>query len=272
MKFFKTIQNSIYSPQYYAVVLTKSFKSSLGYFLLLVLLLTVTNFLTVIKPLLIETPAVVQNLATDVINCYPQDLEVKIISGQVTTNVEEPYFIADCKGGAYLAVIDTQTPYSADKFQAFRVPAWITKDSVVYKKSDVETTTYSLTQIKDFKLNQQLLNSYYGIISPYVKFIGPILLMFSFVGLYLLFGFRLVYLLLLSSIIWLLGKIFKQNLGYGQAYKVGLHAITLGLIVESIVSLTNRWTGASGFPFMVSFLTLGVVSVNLFLSKKGQNS
>ena len=267
MNFLRTIKNSIYSPGVYATVLTKSFKSSLGYFLLLVLLLTVIRVITLISPLLRDTPKVLQEFAGNVIDCYPENLEIKITNGQVTTNIEEPYFMTDCKG-AYLAVIDTKTPFSSDKFEAYKVAAWITKDSVVYKKSDVETTTYSLTQIKDFKLNQQLLNSYYGIISPYVKFIGPILLIFAFIGLFLAYDFRLIYLLLLSSIIWLLSKIFKQALTYGQAYKVGLHAITLGLIVELIVSLTNRWTNFHGFQFMVSILTLGVVSLNLLLPKK----
>lgn len=271
MNFWKTIQNSIYSPKFYSIVLTKSFKNSLGYFLLLALILTVINLLTLIQPLFIEVPATVQNFAQSVINCYPKDLEIKITNGQVSINAEEPYFLKSCEG-QNLGVIDTKISFSTSKFDEYKVPAWVTKDSIVYKKSNVETSTYSLSRMKDFTLNQQVINSYYKMFSPYLKFVGPILLLLSFIGIFLIFDFRLIYLLLLASIIWLLGKIFKQTLGYGQAYKVGLHAITLGLIVELIVGLTNRWTHLYGFPFMVSILTLGVITVNLFLPKRGSES
>lgn len=268
MIFLKTVQDSIYSPKFYSSISKKAFKQSIGYFFLLVLLLTGIHLLTLISPLLIEAPVQLQGFVADIINCYPKDLEIKITNGQVTVNAEEPYFISTCKEGGYLAVIDTKTPFSSDKFDQYRVAAWVTKDSVIYKKSDVESRTYSLTQVKDFKLNQQLLNSFYQKFSPYLKFIGPILLILSFVGLYLAYNFRLVQLLLIASLIWLLSRIFKQTLMFGQSYKIGLYAITLGLIVDLVVSLTSRYTYFHGFPFMVSVLTLAVVIVNLFLPKK----
>lgn len=268
MNFLKTIRNSIYSPGVYLTVLTKSFKSSLGYFLLLILFLTIIHIIFLIKPLLLEAPVQLKGFLQEMVDCYPKDLEVKIISGQVSINADEPYFI-DCQD---LVVIDTQTPFSSTQFDDYQVIAWVTKDSVFYKRNRYETRSYSLSQIRDFKLTSQVINSYYQMIAPYLKFVGPILLLLTFVGLYLSFNFRLIQLLLLSSIIWLMAKLFKQALTYGQSYKVGLHAITLGLIVELFISLTQGWTHFSGFPLMVSVLTLGVVSINLILPKKGQNS
>lgn len=86
------------------------------------------------------------------INCYPNDLEAKITNGQAYTNVEEPYFIKSCEGdqSQNLMVIDTKTPYASDKFDEFKVASWVTKDSIVYKKNNYETRTYSFAQIKDF--------------------------------------------------------------------------------------------------------------------------
>lgn len=268
MNFLKTIRNSIYSPQFYSTVLTKSFKSSLGYFLLLILFLTIIRIIFLIKPLLLDVPAQLKGLLQEMVDCYPKDLEVKIINGQVSINAEEPYLISSCEGGTYLAVIDTKQTFSPEKFNLYKAAAWVTKDSIVYKKSEVETRTYSLAQVKDFKLNQQVLNSFYQKFSPYLKFVGPILLVLSFIGLYLAYVLRLIHLLLLASLIWLLSRIFKQTLEFGQSYKVGLYAITLGLIVDLVVSLTSRYTHFWGFPFMVSILTLVVVTVNLFLPKK----
>lgn len=272
MNFLKTIKSTISSPQFYSTVLTTSFKSSLGYFLILALLLTIIRLITLISPLLIEAPTMLKEFAANVIDCYPEGLDIKITNGQVSVNADEPYFISTCEGGAYWAVIDTQTPFSATQFDDYKVAAWLTKDSVIFKKNNFETRTYSLTQVKDFKLTREVLNSYYNIVSPYLKFVGPILLVLSFTGIYLLYDFRLIQLLLIASLIFLLGKIFKKSLGFSQSYKIGLYAITLGLIVDLVVSLTARWTYFHGFPFMVTILTLAVVLVNLILPKKGQNS
>lgn len=269
MNFFRTIQDSVYSQKFYSTLLKKSFKQSIGYFLLLVLLLTVIRTIFLINPLLIEAPIQIQKFAQDTINCFPKDLEIKITTGQAGINASEPYFIVSCEGSSSqnIAVIDTKTPFSTEKFNEYKVAAWVTKDLIVYKSNNLETRSYSFAKIKDFKLNREVLNSYQKMFQPYLKFIGPILLLLSFFGLFLALDFRLLHLLLLSSIIWLLGKLLKKSLGYGQSYKVGLHAITLGLIVELVISLTKPWTHLSGFPFMVSILTLGVVTVNLFLPK-----
>lgn len=273
MNFLKTIRNSIYSPQFYSTVLTKSFKSSLGYFLLLILFLTIIRIIFLIKPLLLDTPVQLMGFLQEMVYCYPKDLEVKITNGAVSINAEEPYLISSCEGGVYLAVIDTKTPFSPKKFDEYgKVAVWVTQNEIVYKKSNVETRTYSLAQVKDFKLNQQVLNSFYQKFSPYLKFVGPILLILSFLGIYLSYNLRLIQLFVVAALILVFGKIFKQNLGFWQSYKLGLYAITLGLIVDLVVNLTGRWTGIYGFPFMVTILTLAVVLLNLILPKKGQNS
>lgn len=266
MKFLQTVQNSIYSPQFYPTILKKSFKSSFGYFLLLILLLTVINLLFLIKPILIETPKAVEKISQDVINCFPKDLKIKISNGQVSINQKEPYFVSSCQAfdqKKNLAVIDTKTAYSAAQFAAYQTQTWVTKDAIVFKRNNFETRTYSLEKVKDFQLDQDVIYAYQKMFLPLLKFVGPVLLLLSFVGIFLAYDFRLLHLLLLASLIWLLGKLFKFTLTYGQSYKLGLHAITLGLIVELLANLTSRWTNFHGFPFMVSILTLGVVIINL---------
>lgn len=264
MNFLKNIQDSIYSPEFYSNILKKSFKQSIGYFLLLILLLTTIRIIFLINPLLIETPIQLKKFAQDTINCYPKDLEIKITNGKTAVNVKEPYFIASCgsNDNQNMVIIDTKTPFSAEKFNEFKVAAWITKDSVVYKRNNLETRSYSFANIKNFKLNREVLNSYQTMFLPYLKFVGPILVLLAFTGTYLSYDFRLIHLLIIAALILVLGKAFKQNLGFGQSYKLGLYAMTLGLGVDLVVDLTARWTHFYGFPFMVTILTLAVVLVN----------
>lgn len=267
MKFLKTVGSSIHSPQFYSKVPERSFKQSIIYFLLLILLLTTIRLITLINPLLIESPKALQGFAQDLINCFPKDLEVKVTNGQTSLNAQEPYFVS-CKSDQPLVVIDTKTPYTSSKFYEYKVAAWLTKDTVYYKRSDVETRSYILTKIKDFKLNKEVINTYYTMFLPYLKFVGPILMLLTFMGIYLSYNFRLIHLLIVALLVWLLSKAFKQDLSYGSSYKISLYAITLGLIVELVVNLTARWTYFYGFPFMVTILTLTVVLVNFLLPKK----
>lgn len=272
MNFLKDIIQSIYAPDFYSDLPQKTFMRSIGYFLLLILLITIIQSAALIGPLIIDTPVKLQGFIQDTIRCFPEDLEIKIANGQVSVNKPEPYFVSSCGGfeekDMQLLVIDTKTPFSSEKFDQYKVGAWITKDTVFYKQNNYETRSYSLNQIKEYKLNQSVLNSYANIVSPWLKFVGPVLLLFAFIGIYLAYDFRLIHILILAVLIWILGKAFKKTLTYTQSYKVGLHAITLGLIVELIISLTNRWTNINGFPFMFSILTLGVVIVNLFIKRK----
>lgn len=266
MNFLKTIGNSIHSPEFYSQLAKKSFKQSFTYFFLLILLLTIIRIIILINPLLVEAPKAIKGFVQDTIDCYPKDLEIKINNGQATSSAKEPYFVS-CKSAQALLVIDTKTPYSSDKFAEYKADAWLTRDTIVYKENNIANKTYNLAKVKDFKLNQQVISSFQKQYEPYLKFVGPVLLLVAFVGIYLFSTFQLIHLLIIALIVMLLSKSFKQNLSFRSSYKISIYAITLGLIVDLMVSLTGRWTHFYGFPFMLTILTISVVTVNLFLPK-----
>lgn len=274
MNFIKTIQNSIYSREFYKTIPQKTLWQTIKYFLLLILLLTVISLVSLFQNLVIETPTLIENLAKDTLSCFPKDLEIKISKGEATTNVEEPYFIQNC-GSALreitntntLAVIDTKTPFSQSKFDEYNAQVWLTKDAIITKDGNDRTRLYSLKGV-DFTLNKETLNTIYNKFSPYLKFIGPVLLILAFLGIFIFHLFILLQLLLTASLIYLLGKIFKHDLNFSSSYKIGLFAATLGLILDTLVGSTSQWTNFSGFPFMFTVITLGVVIVNVFLPKR----
>jgi len=280
MNFFKTIKNSIYSPSFYQQIPTRSFKSSLGYFLLLTLILTIVSTLTFLGTLLTDVPADIQELLQSTTNCYPDELEIKINKGQVTTNVAEPYFIPLClayqtdKDYNNLVVIDTQTPFSSTQLNQYKTMTWLTKDALIYKKSGLKVEAVDLSQVADFTLDKSTVNYWIGFISPWVKFIGPALTVLIIFGLYIFYSLKLINLLFIALLIWLLAKILKKTLGYGQAYKLGLYGVTLGLLVEILVGFTKQWTNFGGFPFMFTLIILGVVFINYLkpASKPNKNT
>ena len=270
MNFLDRIKNSIYSPKFYASISQSKFSSAISYFLLLAILLTIFQGLAVIKPILMELPAEIKKGVEDIGTCYPNDLVVQITNGIATTNVTEPYIFSGCeeKQETPIIVIDTKTPYSAEKFKEYNSLAWLTNDSLFYQKNDYEVSSYSLAEIKDFKLDKNFVTTKISEFSPYLNFVGPILFIFSLFGIYIAYSIRLIYLLIFSVFLIVLGKLFGKNLTYPNAYKMGLYALTLGLLVEIIVNLTSPYTRFNGFPFMFSFIFFGVVIVNYFTTKK----
>lgn len=268
MNFFKTITNSIYSPEFYKTLPKKSFQSSFGYFFLLILLITTVKAITLINPLVVQLPGELSSITNSFVNCFPRDLEVKIINGEVKTNVEEPYLIPYCSSDKNLVMIDTKNPFSPEKQAELNVSIWVTKDSVFFKKNDYETRSYSLKEVKDLTVNQASVKVLSEKISPYFKFVGPVLLVFVCIGLYLGYTFRLVYLLFIALLIMLISKITKQKFSFGQSYKVSMYAITFGLLAELTLGITHRWTNLDGFPFMVTIFTLTAVFLNLLLPKR----
>lgn len=263
MNFFRTIVHSIYSPQFYSEIPKKSLKGVLGYFFLLILLLTIIQTATVAKSILYDTSKNIKMMVDEVINQYPKELEIKVSKGLVTTNVTEPYFLKN------LIVIDTKNPYSVSQFHDYKTSVWVTKDSVFYKDTgSLQIKSLDLSQLGNFILNKTTLDSLVSKYSPYLEFIGPILFVFAILGFFMLYTFRLVYLLLMALLILLLSSLFKWGLNYSSSYKVGLYALTLAFLVEILVGVTQSYTHFLGFSFMFTLITLAAVIVNMLYANK----
>lgn len=270
MNFFTTIKNSIYSPEFYSSVPLSSFWKAFRYLLLFFVILAVIQ--TIIVSL---TIGVVQKelntFLTTAINYYPKELEVTLKNGQVTTNVKEPYFIPLPKGKDWerekiknLIVIDTKTPFSAQQFNMYSAGMWITKDAAYYKKNNTKIEAFDLSEIKqDVVINRSLIQMLGDKIRPYLVYVTPILLVVAFIGTLAGFELKLLYLLILALGILLLSKIMKWGLSYAHSYKVGMYAVTLGILVDFLLGALSRVTSVPSIPFLFTIITFLVVFVNL---------
>lgn len=229
-------------------------------------------------PVLKNSQTEIQKAITEVVNFYPDQLEIKITKGLITTNQVEPYFLSlpadstvfeNPRSPVNILVIDTKTPFSSTQFNEYQTVAWLTKDTIFYKSGNrSEIKAFDLTKIGDFTVNKNLINSLEKTILPWLKYTGPILAFLIFTGVYLSYDFRLLYLFFLAFLIWLLTKVFKKTLSYGQSYKMGLYAITLGLIIETILSLTSQWISFPNLPFMFTIISLAIIVVNYLLAER----
>jgi hypothetical protein len=276
MNFLNKIHRSVYSPEFYSKIAKQSFGSALSYFLILSLLLTIITAAFPIFSFLTGGRNEIQTFANQIKNIYPSELEIKVKNGNVTTNVEEPYFIpipSDDKSASAegnLAVIDTKTPFSAKQFNEYRTFVWVTKDTLIMKADEdsAQLRSFDLSEVSDVTLNKNSVNTFIAKFTPWLNLVYPVVVILILIGVFMLYASRLVYLLLLSVLIMLLLKLIKRPLKYADAYKTGLYAMTLGLLIETAVNLLRL----QSFPFMLSFITLAVVYFNFQSAKKSPKS
>lgn len=268
MNFFNKVKSSIYSPEFYKSVRKKTTGEAFKYFLGLAAILALIQAVISI-PIAVSIQKELPNISSKVVSYYPAELEVKIKDGRASTNVKEPYFIKMPEGEGYanLLVIDTKTSYSAEQFTKYSAAAWLTKDTLFVKEEN-GLRAFELTKIQELTINKTLVSEIVNKISPFFKLIIPVISIFIFLGLILLYIFRLIQLLFIAIGIYLVGRAMNLNFGYKESYKIGLFAITLPLILDLVLNFSKGLINFSGIPFFFTIATLLVVGVNYYQAKK----
>ncbi len=267
MGFFKTVKNSIYSPEFYRSVSQRSLFSALFYFLLLSVLITILQSINPIASFVTFGNKEVQKFVSSVVNSYPQELEVKIQDGKVKSNVQEPYFIPipkymdESRNSEYknIAVIDTKTPFSASQFNMYKTLVWVSSDTAfIIGDNKGQIRTIDLSKSSDFTLNRKIIDSFVVKFSPLLKLLTPIVVFAVFFGILTLHLLRLLYLFFLALLIRLLFKLLKQPKTYGDSYKIGLYAMTAG----TIFGLLYGFLRLPGIPLSFTVITIIIVALN----------
>lgn len=271
MGFFNSIRSSIYDPGFYAEIKNQSLGKSLKYFFGLISLLTLINVLILSYELGIKVPREIKDFINQTVNSIPQDLEVTIDNGQVSTNKQEPLFIpfsqftSEIREDSLnnLLVIDTKTPFSATQFGQYKTLLWLTKDSLFYQNEELDQRSLNLSKFDNIAINRNLIEEWVSKINPWLKFAGPVLILVVFAGLYIGFTFNLLYFLFLAVLIFFLSSIFKWGLNYSSSYKVAIYSSTLSFLIDLILLNTGIYTGFFGFPLLFTLVSLCIATINL---------
>jgi hypothetical protein len=212
--------------------------------------------------------------SSKVANYFPEELAITIKDGNVSTNVQEPYFIklpedlkasvenkqSDVSNIENIAVINTKDKFDIDTFVSYKTFMLLTSDSVVYMNSNNQITINSLTSVKNFTLNRSVIVNFINKIKPLLVFLYPLV----FVGGYIV-GFMsvvayLVYLLFGALIIWLVVKVKKIDIGYKKSYQIGMHLVTSVIIINGILSMLPM---KNTIPFLSTILLILLAILNL---------
>lgn len=271
MGFLQNIKSSIFDPGFYSKIKHQNLGSGLKYFFLLILLLTATNTLILSYELGVRIPQEIKSFVNNSISSFPADLEISINNGQVMTTAIEPFFVPFPQSSDEtksedlnnIIVIDTKTPYSSTQFNQYKTMAWLSKDSLFYQNREFEQRSLDLTKVENFKVNRTIVESWVNKFSPWLNAAGPMLILFTFIGLFIGFTFNLIYFLFLAILIFFLSSIFKWGLGYSASYKTAIYSSTLAFIVDLIIFNTGLYTGFFGFPLLFTLIALCISTINL---------
>ena len=271
-QFIEHIQKSIFSPEYYRELLTKPASYSWKYYWSFTMLLAV--FMTIVStvPLVPLVNSTLSDLSKNIIAYYPDELEVHIDKGVVSTNVSEPYYLAMPKimrehvatttDLQYLGVIDTHAQVSVEQFKAYKAGFWISKEYLIADDGSGGIRISKFGPELTYTINKASMKSLVNTLQPFFKFVAPILVLVIFVAMLLSFVLNLLYLLFGALLVLVMGKIMKQNFSYSTSYRICLHATTLPLIVGLAFSLLP--IGGGSIPFFSTALLLIVVYMNFY--------
>ncbi len=265
MNFFKKILWSIYSPSFYSEVLTSGRGKAFGYFFMLIAILSVITAIFPIYTIAASLQPEMKRMLAKASTLYPKELEVKIKNGIVATNVEEPYFIKtpteekDQNVESNFIVIDTKTPFSVSQFDSYKAFVWVSKDAVYARSQQNELKVYSLSKVDELTINKSVVDGLIAKVSPWLVVVVPVLSVLIIIGLFIGYVFRLLYLFFLALCIFLLAKVMRRPISYGQSYTVGLYAMTLSFII----GILQFFIKELHIPFLFTIVALVIVAINL---------
>jgi hypothetical protein len=262
--FLKKIKDTVYNPSFYQKITHEPTELGIWFlFLINVLSFTVIG----IGLLVISIPSVSSFSMSDYIGThYPDELTITIQDGVVEANIDMPYYIPldeDEEGDpANLIVIDTTEGQTFDTISSYDTLAVLTRDSLVFFKSEGETRIFSLEEIKDFTFNKDTAISWGETIMTwtYILIIPFALLMIGIVACFVL-GWYLLVSFIYALVPFFAAKLLKKRLTYMNAYKVSLYALVPAILFSTIISLL----GLHSLPF----LTLGIVSFVAIINIRG---
>ncbi len=274
-KFFQTVKDSVYNPQFYKDIQQEGTAVSVKYFAKIVFTLAcVVSIVPIIGGigLLTWKHNVVDRVRAEITGIFPQELILQAKNGELSTNVAEPYAIEFSESikremssddRAYpvnnLLVINTGKPIEIGDFSKYKTFVILGKDEV-----GVFDSQKGKLQIQNFRNNnfsgtldragfEVFVNKLFSIVQKVAVVILILLPFLIFAGLFVWYG---VYLVFGAIIVWLAAKATHQSLTYGQSYRLGLHLVTLPLIISFLLPFLF------GVPFMFTLALFVIAFVN----------
>lgn len=283
---------NLFSIKYYVGILTGSSRfQPIPAAIILALILSIKPSLFIFQ----TTLPLARNLEKNVLNLieeiYPQELEVKITSGQVSTNVTEPYYVTvrqetlenlfslkheDQNTRSKIRLLAIDTKGKADEFERYQSLALLTETNIVYYK-DNNVNIYPLREVKDLAVNKDVIKSKVKEINKNNKIekmivIGVLLAPF-FIVLWSV-AVRLAIFFLLTLIVYLMTKINQLPIGFKNIFRYTSAISFIPMFLWSLMSFIPFFAGnifATSYLLPIIIWGLAYSGLNYFKNHQIDN-
>lgn len=235
---------SFYSKDLYREVAKKWKGPALGYLAVLLALCWAAQMLQV-------QTSITQFATQDGAAIVRQVPDVSITNGQVSTNVETPYFIKDHNGAA-IAIIDLTGQHTS--LENTTAKLLLTRDHLVFRNRG-NTRTMDLKNVKSFHLDQARAGRWLHFVRTWFTII------FYFAALVFSFIYRTIQALIYALLGMAIASILKVKLDYLILMRLAIVAVTPAIIVDTIHGLWGLHTPLWGpicFVIAMAYLVFGI--------------
>ena len=152
---------------------------------------------------------------------------VTFSNGKASTDQDEPYFIKDPISGEDIIIIDTTGQISS--LNDTRAVMLLTETNLIIKKNDRETQVFALSEIEDFRFDQEAVYGWVRIVQKWLAVVFfPFLVLGSFV-------YRLVQVLIYGVVGILFANILKTDVDFQSLLGITIMAITPVVILDTFM-------------------------------------
>jgi len=152
---------------------------------------------------------------------------VTFSNGKASIDQDEPYFIKDLKSGEDIIIIDTTGQINS--LNDTSAVMLLTETKLIIKKSDRQTQVFALSEIEDFRLDQDVV---YGWLRIVQKWLAVVFFPFFVLG---SFVYRLVQVLIYGIIGMVFASILKTDIEFQSLISITIMAITPVVILDTFM-------------------------------------
>ena len=178
---------------------------------------------------------------------------ISIVDGKASIKEAQPYYIRDPGTGKAIIIIDTTGTITSLANSDAR--GLVTKTEAIFKKSEIETRTFTFKEIKDFTLDQDRIKSWLAMARTFVApAMYPVLALGSFVG-------RIIQLLLYAAIGMLFTSGCKSKRTYAELLRLSVIALTPCILIKTVLGMAQFHLPAAGLWYFLAamgYLLLGI--------------
>jgi hypothetical protein len=228
---------SFYSADLYREVGLNWKGTNFGY---LVLLLIVCWIPTVVK-MHVGIADFVEEEAPAIVEQVPA---ITITEGEVSADVDQPYYITAPDSNEVLAIIDTTGKIT--RLEDVNALCLLTKTEVIYRQGPREIRTFDLSEVKSFSLDGEQIM---GWLRTGSKFGAVGIYPFAVIGAYV---YRIIQALIYALVGMLFASLCKVKLGYDALLRLAVVAVTPCIIFATVIGLIG--TKVSAWAYLVAAL------------------